>query len=137
MDLDICRYFMNRKGKKIPKQRLPDVWGGRFCKAKSTSLSMSGIMSEHSEGIAVHFHINVKPVLSWSPFHLFIYYFSNGKVYSFHWRNFVWPLSKGHGISIICNYNIQFGRINACTVSSCYWHFSHRWEYSKIVLVIF
>ena len=29
-------------------------------------------MSEHSEGIAVHFLINVKPVLSWSPFHLFI-----------------------------------------------------------------
>ena len=38
-------------------------------------------MSEHSEGIAVHFLINVKPVFSWSPFHLFIYYFSNGKVY--------------------------------------------------------
>ena len=45
------------------------------------SLSIGGIMSEHSEGIAVHFLVNVKPVLSWSSFHLFIYYFSNGKVY--------------------------------------------------------
>ena len=38
-------------------------------------------MSERSKSIAVHFLINVKRVLSRSPFHLFIYYFSNGKVY--------------------------------------------------------
>ena len=38
-------------------------------------------MSEQSEGIAVHLVINVKPVLSWSSFHLIFSYFSNGKVY--------------------------------------------------------
>ncbi|KAK2555972.1 hypothetical protein P5673_022259 [Acropora cervicornis] len=70
MDLEIWRYFMNRRGNKSQN-------GGHLF----TSLSIEGIMSEHSDGIAVHLLINVKPVLSWSPFHLIISYFSNGKVY--------------------------------------------------------
>ena len=70
---------MNRKGKKYQNRGHLLFEVEDF--GSSTSLSMGGIMSEHSEVIAVHFPINVKPVLSWSPFHLFIYYFSDGKVY--------------------------------------------------------
>ena len=59
---------MNRKGKKSQNR------GHLLFEVEDfLRLKLGAIMSEHTEGIAVHFLKNVKPVLSWSPPVPFIY----------------------------------------------------------------
>lgn len=71
--------------------------------------------------MAVDFPIKVKPILSWSPVH---HYLFNGKVreaQQFALENFVWPLSEGHAMSIIWNSNIFACTARAKVLITFHW----------------